>query len=139
MKRLFAAILAPAFAIGASSAHAESPGLEAAALAGAPAHYAPANGLASFPVPAVVWRRAGLMHGDAEQEEIRQRVIYPLIRHALKPVSALVVEFQPMAESQLGIVVVWADGSYREGMIPRPVSGKYDPAAYELLLANPTP
>ena len=79
------------------------------------------------------------MNGEAEQQEIEQRVIYPLILHSQKPVSSIVVEFQFMAESQLGIVVVWADGSYREGMIPRPASGKYDPASYELLLAKPTP
>lgn len=139
MNRFRAFVIGSIFAALGHGAHAESLGLRISELTGGPVRYVAANSLGAFPVPVVVWRRAGLMRGVSEKREIEQRVIYPLIRKSPKPVSTVLVEFQPATDAPLGIVVVWTDGSHRESSIPRTPSGKYDAKAYELLFAKPTP
>lgn len=113
--------------------------LDPARLADAAVHYSAVSAVRSFPVPAVHWRREGLMKTAEERSEIENKIIYPLLLHSKDPVSAIVVEFYPGMENRLGIVAIWSNGRSRESLIPRSVEGTYDAEAYKVLLVQPVP
>jgi hypothetical protein len=132
---LYASVLA----LVSASTSAETSDLDAARLTHATVHYASASVVRTFPVPAVHWRRPGLMQGPAERSEIENKVIYPFLLGSKEPVAAIVIEFHPGMEDRLGILIVWSNGISRESAISRSVDGHYDAEAYKVLLMGPTP
>jgi hypothetical protein len=113
--------------------------LDASHLASAPVRYSAQAALQSFPVPVVHWRRAGLMAGEAEAEEIKSKLIYPVLLDSKKPVAAFIVEFLPTDAQQIGVTVLWTSGETAEAAIARSPQGKYAADAYRVFFAKPTP
>jgi hypothetical protein len=56
-----------------------------------------------------------------------------------RPVSAIVVEFQHADPRAIVVVIIWSDGDSREALISRNERDHYDPDAYKVLFAKPTP
>jgi hypothetical protein len=125
--------------IAARSALADPWQIDASPLESAPVRYARYSSLREFAVPVIAWRRSGLASGAAEIERIKAQIIYPAIVESVKPVVAMVVEFQPANPQAIGILMIWADGEGREALIPRNEGGHYDRSAYKVLFAKPTP
>jgi hypothetical protein len=113
--------------------------LDAAHLTAAPVLYSTQASLPAFPVPVLHWRRAGLMAGAAEAEEIKSKLIYPMLLESKKPVAAFIVEFLPNDTQQIGLTVLWTDGETSEAAIARSPQGRYAAGAYKVLFAKPTP
>ena len=108
-------------------------------LVGAKVKYRELSGLSHFPVPVLSFRRAGLASGRREIEEIKEKIVFPVIKKSLKPVSAIVIEFCPNRPTAIGVLVLWTDGEARESLIARSETGKYDPEAYAVFFKKPTP
>jgi hypothetical protein len=113
--------------------------LDAAHLDKAAVRYRDPAQLSAFPVPALYFRAAGLSAGVAELAEIKERILYPLIERSPKPISAIVVQWFPAQPQGLGVTVLWSDGETREATVARTADGHYDPSAYAILFAKPTP
>lgn len=95
--------------------------------------------ISEFPVPVVSVRRGGLLAGATEANEIKEKILYPLIERSQKAISAIVLEWYPGQPDVLGVIVVWSNGETRESLIPRTSEGTYQAKAYEILFAKPTP
>jgi hypothetical protein len=95
--------------------------------------------IADFPAPVVYFRAAGLSTGPTEFAEIKEKILYPLFEKSRKAVSAVVIQWFPGQPTGLGVTVLWSDGEARESTIARSPQGHYDPKAYEILFAKPTP
>ena len=113
--------------------------LDAARLSKSSVKYDDAPKIVTFPVPAISARREGLSSGRAELDEIKEKILYPLVERSPKAVSAIVLEWQPGLPEVLGVSVIWSDGQVRESLIPRKPPGHYDERAYEVFFAKPTP
>jgi hypothetical protein len=90
-------------------------------------------------VPVLSFRRLGLASGSSEIEEIKEKIVVPVIKESLKPVSAIVIEFFPNRPTAIGVLVLWTDGKARESLIVKSETGKYDPRAYKVFFKKPTP
>lgn len=109
-------------------------------LIGAKVAYRELTGLSRFPVPVLSFRRAGLASAGAREiEEIKEKIVVPVIKESLKPVSAIIIEFFPNRPTAIGVLVLWTDGEAREPSIVRSETEKYDPKAYKVFFKKPTP
>jgi hypothetical protein len=79
------------------------------------------------------------MAGEAEAEEIKSKLIYPVLLDSKKPVAAFIVEFLPTDAQQIGVTVLWTSGETAEAAIARSPQGKYAADAYRVFFAKPTP
>ena len=113
--------------------------LDPARLGKSGVRYDAASKIVTFPVPAISARREGLSSGPSELDEIKDRVLYPLVERSPTAVSAIVLEWQVGRPEVLGVSVIWSDGQVRESLIPRAPQGHYDEKAYEVFFAKPTP
>jgi hypothetical protein len=113
--------------------------LDPARLSNSSIKYDAAPKIATFPVPAISVRREGLSSGPSELNEIKEKILYPLVEKSPKAVSAIVLEWQPGLPEVLGVSVIWSDGQVRESLILRKPQGHYDEKAYEVFFAKPTP
>ena len=139
MQQVFGlALLAVAFTL-ATPGKAGPWSLELSRLKNASVHYAEYSGLEKFPTPVISWRRPGLVGSEAELEQIKAKVIYPLVVESKKPISAVVVEFFPADRQSIGVLVLWADGEAGESMIAKNQKGQFDADAYKVFFAKPTP
>ena len=113
--------------------------LDPARLKKSSVRYAEASKIVTFPVPAISVRREGLSSGPAEFDEIKDKIIYPLVERSPTAVSAIVLEWQVGLPEVLGVSVLWGNGQVRESLVPRTPPGHYDEKAYEVFFAKPTP
>jgi len=113
--------------------------VDVSSLVGAKVQYSEHSQLSHFPAPVLYFRRAGLVSGASEIKEIKEKILFPLVKESPKAVSAIVIEFFPNQRTLIGVLVLWADGEARESLIARSEAGKYDPAAYKLFFKKPTP
>lgn len=112
--------------------------LDSARLRNSSVKYEDAPKLVAFPVPAVSVRRGGLSSGPSELDEIKEKILYPLLERSSTAVSAIVLEWQPGLPEVLGVSVIWSNGQVRDSLIPRKPTGHYDSKAYEVFYATPT-
>ena len=101
--------------------------------------YHDSSKIVDFPIPVISVRREGLSSGPAELNEIKEKILYPLIERSQQPVSAIILEWYGSLPDALGVSVVWSDGHTRESLIRRAPQGHYDEKAYEVFFAKPTP
>lgn len=135
---LEASVIACAGTLG-SAAVASDFAIDTSRLGKSTVRYRDAARLSEYPAPAVHFRAAGLATGPAEYAEIKERVIYPLIERSPKPIAAIVIQWFPAQPNGLGVMVLWTDGEVRDSTVARSPEGRYDPKAYEILFARPTP
>ena len=75
--------------------------------------YVPTPQIKQYPVPVVIFERAGLAR-PGDKSEIVERIIYPAINKSEIPIAAVVVEFFP-DRPEIGVTLIWhAVGSSRE-------------------------
>jgi hypothetical protein len=139
MLRAFVALFVALVCIVPIRSVADSLQIDASRIKNAPIHYVQYSSLREFPAPVITWRRAGLASGIGEIEEIKARIIIPAIVESTRPVSAIVVEFQHADPGAIVVVIIWSDGDSREALISRNERDHYDPDAYKVLFAKPTP
>ena len=113
--------------------------LELSRLSESRVKYHDSSKIVDFPIPVISVRREGLSSGPAELNEIKEKILYPLIERSPQPVSAIILEWYGSLPDALGVSVVWSDGHTRESLIRRAPQGHYDEKAYEVFFAKPTP
>ena len=113
--------------------------LEISGLGKSEVQYQVPSKITTFPLSAVLAKRSGLSAGTAELMEIKEKILYPLLRRSPTAISAIVLEWYPGQGNVLGVSVLWASGESRESLIPRAPAGHYDDKAYEVLFGKPTP
>lgn len=96
--------------------------------------YAPASKVRSFPFPVVNFVRGGLAR-PADEREIMDAVVYPLVNQSPKPIAAFVVTFSPDSPN-LGVLVIWHDASFADALVERDARGHFKADAYKIFLEN---
>lgn len=139
MRRVSFSLWLMVFLVPALNAQAGTWQVDPSSVSNAPVHYAKQSSIKVFPVPVVSWSRAGLATGEAEIEEIKGRIIYPVINESKRAVSAILVEFGRPDARSIGVQVIWADGDTHGALITKNEKGHYDLQAYRIFFAKPVP
>jgi hypothetical protein len=119
----------------ASTAYSQNEKLEARRVKNPDVTYAPAEAISKYPLPVVNFERAGLAR-EGDQQEIMEKIVYPVINKSKKPVAAIVVTFSA-DEPDITVLVLWHGQDFRGALIERNARGRFDANAYEVLLEEP--
>jgi hypothetical protein len=92
--------------------------------------YAPAEKIRRYPFPVVNFEREGLAK-KGDQQEILDKIVYPVINKSIKPVAAIIVTFYP-DEPHITVLVLWHGDEFRGQVIERNTEGHFDANAYEV-------
>jgi hypothetical protein len=114
-------------------------GLDLTRLKKSKVRYTRHEALEVFPTPVLAIKRGGLASGAQEIEEIKERIVYPLIIESADPIASIVVEFFPETREEIGVTVYWSNGAVHESLIGKNPQGHYDTDAYEVFFKKPTP
>ena len=98
--------------------------------------YAPASKVKTFPFPVVNLVRGGLAR-PTDEKEIMDGIVYPLVNRSPKPIAAFVVTFSPDI-SNLGVLVIWHDTSFKDMLVERTGRGRIPADAYKMFLEDET-
>lgn len=97
--------------------------------------YAPASKVKTFPFPVVNFVRGGLAR-PADEKELMDGVVYPLVNQSPKPIAAFVIEFSPDDRKSIGVLVLWHDTSFKDMSVERTARGHIAPDAYKIFLED---
>ena len=122
-----------------SSAYGESLTLDPSRLNEAKVQYRKHSTLSEYPYPVIHWERAGLADGPKVFDEIKEKILYPLINESEEPILSITVKFIRAEKGQVGINVIWADGRVHGSFLEHNKSGKYDPNSYKIFFNKPVP
>ncbi|NIQ39722.1 MAG: hypothetical protein GTN81_14210 [Proteobacteria bacterium] len=90
-------------------------------------------------MPVLAIKRGGLATGAQEIEEIKERIVYPLIVESADPIASIVVEFFSETGEEIGVTVYWSNGAVHESLIGKNSQGHYDRDACQIFFKKPTP
>jgi hypothetical protein len=96
--------------------------------------YAPASKVKTFPFPVVNFERGGLAR-PADDKEIMDGIVYPLVNKSPKPIAAFVVTYLPDSPN-LTVRVIWHDTSFVGALVERDARGHFKADAYETFLED---
>ena len=97
-------------------------------------NYAPASKVRTFPFPAVNFVRGGLAR-PADEKEIMDGIVYPLVNQSPKPIAAFVVTFSP-DDPDITVLVLWHDTSFVGALVERDARGHFKADAYKVFLED---
>lgn len=96
--------------------------------------YAPASKVKTFPFPVVNFERGGLAR-PADEKEIMDGIVYPLVNRSPKPIAAFVVTYLPDSPN-LTVRVIWHDTSFVGALVERDARGHFKADAYKIFLED---
>ena len=92
--------------------------------------YAPADKIKRYPFPVVNFEREGLAR-KGDQQEILDKIVYPVINRSRKPVAAIIVTFYPDGPN-ITVLVLWHGDEFSGQVIERNAQGRFDANAYKV-------
>jgi len=97
--------------------------------------YRPVSEITKFPTPPITFKRPGLVN-ETQRRQVVAEVIYPVIRHAKRPIAAVVVEFRQDMPDGAIVEFIWSNGQYHGSVVERMTDGHYDPEEYRRFLRS---
>jgi hypothetical protein len=113
-------------------AYSQNKGLQARKIRNPKISYAPAEKIRRYPLPVVNFEREGLAR-KGDQQEILNKIIYPVINKSRKPIAAIIVTFYPDGPN-ITVLVLWHGEDFRGQVIERNRDGHFDADAYKVFL-----
>lgn len=92
--------------------------------------YAPAGKIRRYPFPVVNFEREGLAR-KGDQQEILEKIVYPVINRSRMPIAAIIVTFYP-DEPHITVLVLWHGNEFSGQVIERNAQGHFDANAYKI-------
>ena len=94
--------------------------------------YQPAERIRRYPFPVVNFERAGLAR-EGDQQEIMEKIVYPVINRSRMPIAAIIVTFYD-DNPDITVLVLWHGNEFRGQVIERNAQGRFDANAYKVFL-----
>lgn len=119
-----------------STAVSSAQNLRASRIKNQRVKYIPSEKLKQYPVPPIIFERGGLAR-KGDQNEIIEKIIYPVVNKSARPVAAVVIEFYPDSPS-IGVTVIWHGTdptgavNFAGALIDRNKAGHFDADAYRV-------
>ena len=117
-----------------SISHAQN--LRASKIRNRHVRYIPSEKLKQYPVPPIIFERGGLAKKE-DQNEIIEKIIYPVVNNSARPVAAVVIELYPDKPS-IGVTIIWhgvdptGAVNFSSALIDRNKGGHFDEDAYKV-------
>ena len=98
--------------------------------------YIPSEKLKQYPIPPIIFERGGLAK-KIDQNEIIEKIVYPVINNSTRPVAAVVIELYPDKPS-IGVTIIWhgidptGAVNFSSALIDRNNAGHFDANAYKV-------
>lgn len=118
-------------------AYAQNKRLQARKISNPKISYAPATRIKRYPFPVVSFERGGLARTGDEQD-ILDKIVYPVINKSRTPIAAFVVTFLPDSPN-ITVLVLWHGDKFVGQLIERNAQGHFDADAYKLIFGDIEP
>lgn len=116
-----------------SASYSFTQNLRASRIKNRHVRYISSEKLRQYPVPPIIFEREGLAR-KGDQNEIIEKIIYPVVNNSARPVAAVVIEFYP-DNPYIGVTIIWHSVSnFSSSLINRNRAGHFDADAYKVLL-----
>ena len=116
-------------------AYPQNKRLQARKISNPKISYAPARRIKRYPFPVVNFEREGLAR-EGDQQEILDKIVYPVINKSREPIAAIVVTFLPDSP-HITVLVLWHGERFVGQLIERNAQGHFDADAYKLIFEEP--